>query len=65
MQQGEGVHSYLIAGRWLEGYSYRIENSPLIYLCAAAILLLAAVASISWQAAKLMDTDPVDALKSE
>lgn len=57
--------SYLIAGRWLEGYSYRIENSPLIYLCAAAILLLAAVASISWQAAKLMNTDPVDALKSE
>lgn len=57
--------SYMIAGQWLKGYSYRIDNTPLIYLCAAAVLLLTAIASISWQAAKLMDTDPVDALKSE
>ena len=34
-------------------------------LTAAFVMLAVAVVSISWQAVRLMDTDPVDALKSE
>lgn len=57
--------SYIVAGHWLEGYSYRIGNSLWIYLAAAVALTAVALASISWQAVRLMNTDPVTALKNE
>lgn len=57
--------SYLIAGQWLEGYSYRVANSLWIYLAVALVMTATAMAAISWQAVRLMNTDPVDALKTE
>ena len=57
--------SAIVACHWLESYSYRIGNSVWIYLTAAFVMLAVAMVSISWQAVRLMDTDPVDALKSE
>lgn len=57
--------SWKFAGRWLEGYSYRIDNGLWIYIAAAAAMAVIAVASISWQTIKLMNTDPAEALKNE
>lgn len=57
--------AWMIAGRWLEGYSYRIGNDIWIYVASAVGMAIVAVLSISWQTVRLMDTDPVEALKNE
>lgn len=57
--------AYLIAQRWLESYSYRIDNSSVYYLCAALIVIVVAILAISWQAVRLMNTNPVETLKSK
>lgn len=56
---------YIVSGIWLGSYSYRIGNSLWIYLAAAAAVMLLALISITWQTVRLMDTDPVNALKNE
>lgn len=56
---------YIVSGIWLGSYSYRIGNSLWIYLAAAAAVMLLALISITWQTVRLMDTDPVKALKNE
>lgn len=56
---------YLVCGTWLNGYSYRIANSLWPYLAAAAAVMVLAMLSITWQTARLMNTDPVKVLKTE
>ena len=55
--------AWLIAQRWLETYDYRISNSVWYYVLTALVVMLLAVLSISWQAIRLMNTNPVEALK--
>lgn len=57
--------TYYHIGRWLEAYTVRIPNSPIIYAAALAILLTVTVASVSAQALRLMRTNPADVLKKE
>ena len=57
--------SYFITGKWLEGYPYRIDNSLWIYIAAALVLMAVAIAAITWQTVRLMNTDPAEALKNE
>ena len=57
--------TYYHIGRWLEAYTVRIPNSPIIYAAALAILLTATVASVSVQALRLMRTNPAEVLKKE
>ena len=57
--------AYLIAQRWLEEYSYRIDNSFVYYICAALIVIVVAIFAISWQAVRLMNTNPIETLKSK
>lgn len=57
--------TYYHIGRWLEAYTVRIPNSPIIYAAALAILLTVTVASVSVQALRLMRTNPADVLKKE
>ena len=52
-------------GRWLETYTVRITNSPLIYIGALIVILLVTVVSVSLQAFHLMRTNPAEALKKE
>ena len=54
---------YLITQRWLDGYVYRIDNHWWIYALSIMFILLVAVITISWQAVKLMNSDPVKVLK--
>lgn len=56
---------YLITQRWLDGYVYRIDNHWWIYALSIMFILLVAVITISWQAVKLMNSDPVKVLKKE
>lgn len=57
--------AWLIAQRWLETYDYRIVNAAWYYIITAIAVMLLAVLSISWQAVRLMNTNPVTALKSK
>lgn len=52
-------------GRWLETYTVRITNSPLIYTGALVVILLVTLVSVSLQAFHLMRTNPAEALKKE
>lgn len=56
---------YVVADIWLSAYTYRIDNNLWIYLAAAAAVMLLALLSITWQVVRLMNTDPVKALKTE
>ncbi len=57
--------AYLVAGRWLEEYSYRIDNYIWIYIFAALIMALVALLSVTWQTIRLMNTNPVEVLDRE
>ena len=56
---------YFVIQRWLSSYSYRIDNYWWIYALAIIFILLAAVITISWQAVKLMNSNPIKELKKE
>ena len=55
--------AWLVAERWLEGYEYRIDNSVWYYLLTALVVMFVGVIAISWQAVRLMRTNPVEALR--
>ena len=57
--------AYSYIDRWLSGYPVRMENTAWIYLLALLIVLTVVIASVSFQAASLMRTDPADSLKKE
>jgi len=56
---------YVLVHRWLQDYSYRIGNSWWIYALVLAIVLLVAATAVSWQAVRLMNTNPAEELKKE
>ena len=55
---------WFIVDGWLAGYSYRIENHWWLYALALLLISLVAVVSISWQAVRLMNSNPVKELKN-
>lgn len=57
--------AWIAVSKWLEGYSYRIDNPIYVYIIAIIVMLLIALLSISWQMIKLMNTNPVKSLKTE
>ena len=56
---------YIVIQKWLDGYSYRIDNYWWIYAVALMFIILVAVIAIIWQAVKLMNSDPIKELKKE
>lgn len=56
---------YLAMERWLEGFAYRVEMSPLVFLGAGGTALFLAALSVSVQALRAASTDPVKALRYE
>ncbi len=54
---------WFIVDGWLSGYSYRIFNHWWLYALALLAVAVVAVASISWQAVKLMNSNPIKELK--
>ena len=57
--------TWIAVSKWLEGYSYRIDNPVYVYILDAVIMIVIALLSISWQMIKLMNTNPVKSLKNE
>jgi len=57
--------AYLYIERWLSEYPVRIENTAWIYVASVTIVVAVVIASISFQAIRLMRTNPAEALKKE
>jgi putative ABC transport system permease protein len=57
--------AYIIAGKWLEGFAYRIDMPVLPFLIATVLSIIIAVLTVSIQARKAAVTDPINALKYE
>jgi len=56
---------YLIIEKWLENYPYRITINPLNFAVPALLVLVIALATVSYQAMKAAVVDPVKSLRSE
>lgn len=54
---------YYIVGEWLAGYSYRIGNHWWLYAIALILAVAVSFAAISWQAVKLMNSNPIEELR--
>lgn len=57
--------AYYVMGRWLDGFAYRIEMGPSVFLLAGVVALLIALATVSYQAIRAAIADPVRSLRYE
>lgn len=57
--------AYLAMSRWLDGFAYRIDIGPGIFLLAGGLALLVAVLTVSYQSARAARLDPVKTLRYE
>lgn len=57
--------AWLVAGKWLENYPYRISLTWWMFLSAAILVILIALATISFQAIKAAIANPVKSLRTE
>ena len=57
--------AYFVMSRWLEGFAYRIELGPGVFLMAGGLALLVAVITVSYQSARAARLDPVRTLRYE
>jgi putative ABC transport system permease protein len=56
---------YLAMQRWLQNYAYRTGIGIVVFLGGAALMMLVAVSTVSYQALKAALTDPVQSLRYE
>lgn len=57
--------AYFIMKRWLEGFAYRTDISPWVFLLAGIGSLLIAWLTVSWQSIKAALANPVKSLRNE
>ncbi|MBD3616758.1 MAG: ABC transporter permease [Gracilimonas sp.] len=60
--------TYYAAARWLENFPYRFDlasNLPGIFLGAAAVILIIALATVSYHSIKAAMINPVEAIRNE
>jgi putative ABC transport system permease protein len=51
--------------RWLDGYYYRIQLGPGVFILSAAAAIVISMVTISFQAIKAALSNPVESLKAE
>ena len=59
------VSAILLVRQWLQGYSYRIDDSVWTYVVVSILIMAIAVLSVSWQIIRLMNVNLSDNLKTE
>lgn len=57
--------AYYAMNKWLQGYTYRINISWGIFLIAGLIAMVIALITVSFQAIKAANANPVESLRSE
>ncbi|MEZ4699802.1 MAG: ABC transporter permease [Rhodothermales bacterium] len=51
--------------RWLDGFAYRVDISPALFVAAGALVLVVALLTVSFQAIRAALADPVDSIRYE
>ncbi len=59
------IVSFIVVSRWLEGFYYRVEIDPLIFLQSTIIALFVAFVTTASQSWKIAQANPVEALRYE
>lgn len=57
--------SWYLIRNWLQDFAYRIDMGIGIFLLAGVVALAVALATVSWQALRAANIDPVESLRSE
>jgi putative ABC transport system permease protein len=57
--------AYFVLQRWLEGFAYHIDQSPLFFIVAGALALVIAFVTVVGHAVVVARAKPVDALRYE
>lgn len=57
--------AWYFMNRWLEGFAYRIQLSPLVFLLGGSVALVIAIGTVGFQAARSAVRNPVESLKYE
>jgi putative ABC transport system permease protein len=57
--------SYWLSGRYLESFSYHIQQHIWIYILPAIIIFAISLISVLWQTLRAARTNPAEALKKE
>jgi putative ABC transport system permease protein len=56
---------YWVMTRWLEGFAYRIDVGPGIFLAVALLMMVIALVTVSVQSIRAAMADPVKAIRAE
>lgn len=56
---------YFIAKKWLNGFAYQTDISPFPFVLTIAIILIISLLTVSWQAFRAANLNPVNAIKDE
>lgn len=57
--------AWYVMSKWLEGFAYRIDISPWVFITSGIISLMIALLTVSYQSIKAAIKDPVQNLKTE
>lgn len=57
--------AYYIMSEWLEGFAYRVNISPIVFIISGLVALAIALITVSYQAIKAAKVNPVESLKYE
>ena len=57
--------AYLAVQQWLQGFAFRTEIAPGVFLLVGILTVLIAVVTISYQAIRAARRNPVEALRYE
>jgi ABC-type antimicrobial peptide transport system permease subunit len=57
--------AFYLSHQWLEGYYYRIEIGPGVFLLSGLAAMVITAATVSFQAGKAALMNPVESLRSE
>lgn len=59
------VLAYWVVNWWLNGFAYRIELSPVIFIASGIAAISVAWITVSYQSIKAAAANPVDSLRQE
>lgn len=57
--------SWLSISRWLQGYAFRIDIQPWLFMTPLAVILLVALITVSYQTIRAALANPINALRTE
>ena len=59
------IAAWIVVGRWLENFAYKIFLSPLVALAVFALLAVITVATVTGQCLRIARSNPVEGLRNE